>query len=306
MEIKATVVCSDGKTRYPRTFVSKSQYLKSLEEGQKNISEKVLGVSVVDNEVTEKFFKKIGKISNPETSRRVVPPIEGGTLVPLGGVHKASYPSGGYFGVEIPNTQEFETSLQQFENAWDTLCEEFFGKRIPFFGKRIRNVKKAIAAYRAVLNAKKLNVEIKLYLRSHFDQAKQHPNVLRPAYLGSEQGTKTFQNWIKKFANKQDALNKTCHTDLEALLKQDHKNFLYHKNQANMTPHGIFRFMHGQFTHLYLVSYPEFLELLDRESGGLPPSFVTECRETLKRLERNPLDAMNYFKLVEAIKCQQT
>lgn len=275
MEIKESMLCSDGKIRYPRTFVR-----------------------------TENKFLNFRKKGSPETSVRIVSST-GKTRSPLQR-GSASYPYGTYLGAEILPPGDFEVSLQQFEDAWNNLCEEYYGKKIPFFGKKIRNVKKSLAAYRAVMNAKELKADLVLYLRSHFDLAKQHPRVLTPFYMGSDQGKKLYLKWIKKYATTQDAHNKKCHSDLEILLQEDHKNFLHYKNKASMTPHGIFTIMHRQFTHLYLLSYPDFLELLDRESNGLPPSYVQECRDTLKRLQRNPLDAMNFFKLVEAIKCQVT
>lgn len=308
MEIKDPMLCIDGKIRYPRYFIPKSALSRGSKSPRKNNFTANLRHVVPNLSSHEKYFQNFPKISQPETSRRVVLPFKGeGHQAPGGGLD-ASYPSGGTFGLEIleVDSESFQSSLQKFEKSWNLLCEEYYGKTIPFFGKRIRNVKKSIAAYRAVLNAKELKADIELYLRSHFDLAKKNPRVLTPGYLGSKNGIKIFQEWIKKFANKKDALDKACNLDLETLLKQDHKNFLYYKNKANMTPSGIFTMMHRQFTHLYLISHPEFLDLMDRESGGLPPSFVKECRDTLKRLQRNPPDAINFFKLVEEIKCQET
>lgn len=301
MLIKEPVLCRDGKIRYPRIFVS------SLSPRRPNKMHPTVVKNASGNGSHEKNIlkkdEKREKFSSATRTRNVVTVSD-----PAEGVTRTS-PRGRSTGeltvpdIVLGSPGDSEISLQEFEKAWSELSEEFYGKKIPFFGNRIRNVKKAMAAYRAVMNAKSLNTDIKMYLRSHFDQAKQNPIVLRPAFLGSKNGIKLYSSWIKKFASKKDALDKICHTDLETLLAQDHKNFLYHKQ--TMTEYGIFTLMYSQFTHLYLVSCPGFLDILERESGRLPAEFVRNCREVLERLSRQPLDAMKFLKLVEAIKCPE-
>ena len=309
MEIRIPTLCSDGKIRYPRKFIS--------EDHQKNSKCNYLDSSVLKNasqnkntgekfSFLEKIRKKSFQKSEPETSSRLVTPLRGSPSRPRWGRDGSlSVPDDISGSPPEKNDSDFEESLKDFEQAWDSLSQEFYGKSIQFFGKRIRNVNKALAAYRAVRNARSLKTDIFLYLRSHFDQAKRSPTVLRPSFLGSNQGIKLYSEWIKKFANKQDARSKICHTDLEELLAEDHKNFLHYKDKMNLTEYGIFTLMYSQFTHLYLITCPSFLDILDRESSRFPSSFVKECRETLKRLRRKPLDAMNLYRLVEKIKCTE-
>lgn len=258
------VECLDGKIRYARILTTKKRKkFSSLDRDQGIQQQETL--LIID-----------------ETSRRSL---------------------GVATGTKVNFLDTSDQNLDKFESIWLQLTGEYFGRKIPFFGNRKKNLKKVLIALKVIENVERNGIDLRLFLRAQFDLAKINKRYLYPGHLQSPKAVRRYRAWARRYANKRDALARFESTSLLDIIKNDHNLYKYYTVKLKLPPNYIFRRHHTEFSHFYLASYPEFLELYEKEPTSFSESWKTQHEEIWKIISSDVHTTRDLWNLVEEVKC---
>lgn len=193
-----------------------------------------------------------------------------------------------------------EEKVREFESIFNGMSGEYFDRPLRLFGLHRRSPKAEGYVCAAIRTCEKWKIPVDLFIRCHFEKAKENPKYLYLSTLGSRKAAPRYFRWKKEQGGNENLIRQSFQLkSYDEMFVSDHRRFLLYRERG-IADAKIFKHYASEFSTHYLASRTDF-DPVQYLTGERLQEFQT-IRAEMARL--NIQQTRHYWAEVERLKCQ--